>query len=141
MITTEPLRIGDAAAVLGTEAHVLRHWESVGLLHPRRSPSGHRTYDAQALNVARLIRRLQRTGLSLAQIRRLGVGGHDERIALIDAKRAEVREHIDLLRATDRFLAHLTECGHAVITECPECAEFAGQEPAGPYAQGPIRAR
>jgi MerR family copper efflux transcriptional regulator len=56
------LKIGDAAAVLGIAAHVLRHWESVGLLTPPRSSSGHRVYDQQTLDKARLIKTLQGRG-------------------------------------------------------------------------------
>jgi DNA-binding transcriptional MerR regulator len=48
-------RIGAAAAALGTEAHVLRHWEDTGLLQPPRSSSGHRSYDEEQLTRARLI--------------------------------------------------------------------------------------
>lgn len=128
MATVEAMKIGDAAAALGMEAHVLRHWESMGLLHPPRSSSGHRSYNEQTLNLARLIAKLQRTGLSLGQIRELGTSGYEARLALIDSKRAEVRERIALLRATDRFLEHLTECSHLIIAECPECAEFAKQD-------------
>ncbi|MFD0000202.1 MerR family transcriptional regulator [Nocardia sp. NPDC127526] len=128
MTTVDAVRIGDAAAVLGIEAHVLRHWESVGLLHPPRTPSGHRHYDEQTLHRARLIRILQRTGLSLEQIRRLGAGARADRLALIADKRAEVQERLALLRATDRFLEHLTECRHPIIAECPECAGFATLE-------------
>lgn len=124
MATLEGMRIGDAAAALGIEAHVLRHWESVGLLIARRSPSGHRSYDEQLLDQARLIRILQRAGLSLDQIRQLDVGAHAERRALIEAERIEVRERIALLRATDRFLEHLGDCRHRVIAECPQCSRF-----------------
>ncbi|MFB7715822.1 MerR family transcriptional regulator [Nocardia sp. NPDC056100] len=124
MTTAQDLRIGDAAAALGIEAHVLRHWESVGLLYPPRSPSGHRSYDSNTLDVARLIRLLQRTGLSLSQIRQLGVGACDDRQDLIAGKRAEIQRQVALLQATERFLAHLTECSHPVIAECPECSEF-----------------
>lgn len=124
MTAGEAMKIGDAAAVLGIEAHVLRHWESVGLLAPRRSPSGHRSYDAQLLDVARLIRRLQRTGLSLDQIRELGYSAHEDRLAHIAARRAELRERITLLQAADRFLEHVTACRHPIIAECPECSDF-----------------
>lgn len=117
-------KIGDAAATLGIAAHVLRHWESVGLLAPPRSPSGHRVYDDQTLDRARLIRTLQRTGLSLSQIRLLAVGEHDDRIALIDTRRAEIRDRVALLRDTDRFLAHILTCRHPVIAECPDCSDF-----------------
>ncbi|WP_327146564.1 MerR family transcriptional regulator [Nocardia sp. NBC_01327] len=120
----QDMKIGDAAAALGLEAHVLRHWESVGLLQPSRSPSGHRSYDENNLDVARLILKLQRTGLSLGQIRQLGLGEYDGRLALIADKRAEIQEQIVLLRATDRFLEHLTECRHRVVADCAECSDF-----------------
>ncbi|MFF2550335.1 MerR family transcriptional regulator [Nocardia sp. NPDC058058] len=124
MTTAQDMRIGDAAAALGIEAHVLRHWESVGLLYPPRSPSGHRSYDPNTLDVARLIRLLQRTGLSLSQIRQLGVGACDDRLDLINSKRADIQRQVALLQATERFLTHLTECSHPVIAECPDCSEF-----------------
>ncbi|QLY28465.1 MerR family transcriptional regulator [Nocardia huaxiensis] len=131
-MTTAPLmRIGDAAAVLGLEAHVLRHWESMGLLHPPRSASGHRVYDEQTLNRARMIRILQRTGLSLDQIRQLAISDRADRLSLVDGKRAEIRERIDLLQATDRFLTHLLTCSHRIVAECPDCLEFTTRE----YAQ------
>ncbi|MRH90542.1 MerR family transcriptional regulator [Nocardia sp. SYP-A9097] len=124
MTTAQDMRIGDAAAALGIEAHVLRHWESVGLLNPPRSPSGHRSYDPNTLDVARIIRLLQRTGLSLHQIRQLGLAGCDDRRGLINDKRAEIQRQVELLRTTDRFLEHLTECSHPVIADCPDCSEF-----------------
>lgn len=124
MGTTRVMGIGDAAAALGVEAHVLRHWESVGLLSPRRTPAGHRSYDQRALDTARLIQILQRAGLSLEQIGRLGRSAHEGRLALVADHRARVRERIALLRATDRFLAHLATCSHPVIAECAECSDF-----------------
>ena len=36
--------IGDVAVRFGLPQHVLRHWESVGLLTPARDSSGHRRY-------------------------------------------------------------------------------------------------
>ncbi|MFI1916780.1 MerR family transcriptional regulator [Nocardia sp. NPDC020380] len=124
MTTAQDLRIGDAAAVLGIEAHVLRHWESVGLLLPPRTPSGHRVYDSNTLDYARLIRTLQRSGLSLEQIRELGMSPCDTRTLLIEAKRREIHAQMALLEATDGFLAHLTACSHPVVADCPECSEF-----------------
>lgn len=125
MAEGQAIKIGDAAAALGIEAHVLRHWESVGLLTPKRSRSEHRTYDEQALGSARMIQVLQRAGLSLAQIGQLGRSAHEERLALVAAHRAEVRDQVAVLRATDQFLEHVTDCRHPVIAECPDCADFA----------------
>ncbi|WP_330180667.1 MerR family transcriptional regulator [Nocardia sp. NBC_01503] len=128
MTTAQDMRIGDAAAALGIEAHVLRHWESVGLLNPPRSPSGHRSYDPNTLDVARIIRLLQRAGLSLDQIRQLGLSSCDDRRGLINDKRADIERQLELLRTTDRFLEHLTECSHPIIAECPDCSEFTRAE-------------
>ncbi|TCJ97553.1 DNA-binding transcriptional MerR regulator [Nocardia alba] len=119
------MKIGDAAAALGVETHVLRHWESVGLLAPPRSPSGHRIYDEHILDYARLIQTLQRAGLSLEQMRRLGLSAHPGRLELIAEHRAAVRARIALLRATDQFLEHLAACTHPIVAECPRCSEFA----------------
>ena len=123
-MTDVRLRIGDAAATLGVAPHVLRHWEDVGLLRPRRSGSGHRVYDDQAIGVARMIQMCQRAGLSLAAIGALGAGDRAQRIALIDDKRAEIAEHVAQIQLADRFLAHVVSCAHEVISECPECSEL-----------------
>ncbi|AYF78066.1 MerR family transcriptional regulator [Nocardia yunnanensis] len=127
MATAQDMRIGDAAAALGVETHVLRHWESMGLLAPPRSSSGHRSYTEEILDYARVIQKLQRTGLSLDQIRQLGRGGCEDRQAMLAQRRAEVRERIALLEATDRFLGHLAACDHPVISECPQCSDFAAR--------------
>lgn len=119
------LRIGDAAVKVGVDAHVLRHWESVGLLHPQRSSTGHRRYDAQTLDQARLIRTLRRAGLSLRRIGELGLSGRDGQLAIVAAERAKLQRRIELFEATDRFLAHIAQCRHPIIAECPQCVSFA----------------
>lgn len=139
MAIAQDMRIGDAAAALGVETHVLRHWESVGLLAPPRSPSGHRSYNEHILDYARMIQTLQRTGLSLDQIRQLGVSGYDGRRDMIADRRAEVRERIELLEATDRFLEHLLECAHPIISECPDCSGFVARAHARRAAEFPDR--
>lgn len=127
MNTDQEMKIGDAAAALGIEAHVLRHWESVGLLAPQRSPAGHRSYNKHILDYARVIQNLQHTGLSLEQIRQLGLSAYDERLALIGSHRAAVRDQMALLAAADRFLEHIADCTHPIIDECTECSSFISQ--------------
>lgn len=118
-------RIGEVAAAIGVETHVLRHWEDVGVLIPGRSATGQRVYDHEAVTRGRIIRRCQRAGLSLAQIRALAPAGTAERAAMIDAQRAAVQEAIVLLRRTDAYLDHLTQCRHPLADECAECSAFA----------------
>ena len=121
-MTENGRRIGDAAATLAVATHVLRHWEDVGLLRPRRLSSGHRAYDDQTIGQARMIQICQRAGLSLAEIKELGIGDRGDRIALIDSKRAQIAEQVSSLRLADNFLAHIAHCEHPVISECPECS-------------------
>jgi MerR family transcriptional regulator, copper efflux regulator len=121
-VTGEGQRIGDAAAALEVATHVLRHWEDVGLLRPRRLSSGHRAYDDQTIGQARMIQICQRAGLSLAEIKELGIGDRGDRIALIEVKRAQIAAQVSSLRVADKFLAHIAHCEHPVISECPECS-------------------
>jgi len=121
-VTENGRRIGDAAATLAVATHVLRHWEDVGLLRPRQLSSGHRAYDDQTIGQARMIQICQRAGLSLAEIKELGIGDRGDRIALIDSKRAQIAEQVSSLRLADNFLAHIAHCEHPVISECPECS-------------------
>jgi MerR family copper efflux transcriptional regulator len=121
-VTQTGQRIGDAAAALGVAPHVLRHWEDVGLLRPKRLSSGHRAYDEQTIGQARMIQICQRAGLSLADIGALGAGDRAHRIALIENKRAEIAEHLAQVRLADAFLAHVVTCTHHVISECAECS-------------------
>lgn len=54
-----PLRIGEAARLLGVEAYVLRFWETqFPFLRPRHSRSRHRFYLAKDIDTLRLIKRL-----------------------------------------------------------------------------------
>ena len=119
------LRIGDAASIVGVDTHVLRHWEDVGVLVPPRSATGQRVYDDEAVNRALVIRRCQRAGLSLAQIRELRPADDDARRALIEEHRSRIMDAVDQLQATGRFLEHLLSCRHGEITECPDCSGFA----------------
>ena len=126
-MTEKGQRIGDAAATLGVAAHVLRHWEDVGLLRPSRLSSGHRAYDDQTIGQARMIQICQRAGLSLAEIRELGVRDRGKRVALIESKRAQIAQQVSSLRLADKFLAHIGHCEHPVISECPECSAITGR--------------
>ncbi|MEN3319856.1 MAG: MerR family transcriptional regulator, copper efflux regulator [Mycobacterium sp.] len=126
-MTEKGQRIGDAAAVLAVAPHVLRHWEDVGLLRPRRLSSGHRAYDDQTIGQARMIQICQRAGLSLTEIKELGVGDRGNRVALIESKRAQIAQQVWGLRLADKFLAHIAHCEHPVISECPECSAITGK--------------
>jgi DNA-binding transcriptional MerR regulator len=60
--------INDVARRSGVPAKTLRYYEELGLLHPRRTPSGYREYDDRVFDRLTFIRSAQALGLSLAEI-------------------------------------------------------------------------
>jgi DNA-binding transcriptional MerR regulator len=62
------LSIGELADRLGVTAETLRNWEEAGILIPRRTSTGRRTYDADDVRDAELAHLLRRGGYLLAQI-------------------------------------------------------------------------
>ena len=118
-------RIGEVAAAVGVETHVLRHWEDVGVLVPARNGGGQRVYGQEAVTRARIIRRCQRAGLSLAEIRSLAPADSPDRIEIIAERRAALSDTIAQLRGAVGYLDHLTRCTHPLADDCPECSEFA----------------
>jgi MerR family copper efflux transcriptional regulator len=122
---TEVITIGRAAAELGLEPHVLRHWEDVGVLVAPRTKTGHRRYDDELLARARLIRLCQRAGLSLADIRALYKADRATRTGIVAGNRERIADTIAKLQRAERFLAHVLDCVHPMVSECPQCADFA----------------
>lgn len=108
-------RIGEAARRAGVTVHALRHYEELGLLRPRRTPSGQRLYDEDDLARVRFVRRAAALGFSLGEIGeilRLRDGGQapcgwvrerlDEKVAAIEACIAELmRLRAELLALRD----------------------------------------
>lgn len=121
----EVYAVGDAAAAVGVESHVLRHWEDVGVLVPLRSASGHRRYDEELLTRARLVRLCQHAGLALAEIRELRAADRDARIGMITTTLERIRADVARLQRAEQFLTHVVTCVHPMVSECPDCAGFA----------------
>lgn len=126
------LTIGQLCEQTGEAPHVLRHWEDVGLFHPRRTSSGHRRYHPGTVAAVLTVRRLQRVGLSLADILALHVSAKPERRARFAAHRARLIADRAAIDAALGFLEHTMDCAHPVIDDCPACAAFARDEPHRP---------
>lgn len=58
------MRIGELARATGTTTRALRYYEEQGLLRPRRSTNGYRTYGPEAVTVVENIRLLLAAGLT-----------------------------------------------------------------------------
>ncbi|MEW1655774.1 MerR family transcriptional regulator [Streptomyces sp. NPDC093707] len=63
------MRIGDAAAAAGLTPRALRYYEQQGLVTARRTPSGHREYDAEDVRRLRAVRELRQAGLTVGDVR------------------------------------------------------------------------
>lgn len=119
------MTIGEAAAQVGVEAHVLRHWEQVGALTVRRDRHGYRVYDDQTVEQARTVSKLRRVGLSLPEI--LAAMAPTKAVAqeVVRGKIAALEAEVAHRQQAIVFLAHTVECRHRYLDDCPDCASFA----------------
>lgn len=106
--STKPLRIKDAAKLLGVTSDMLRNWERNGLLKVPRDPhSRYRYYGAVELDRVRVIRTLSRAGYSvmaiLRMLRRLDAGERDNLRKALDTP----DPHEDVFTAADQWLSTL----------------------------------
>lgn len=128
-IDADVVRIGEAAEQLGVEAHVLRHWEDVGVVRPPRDPSGYRRFDEESLQRARMVQACQSAGMALDQIRIVLDSREAGRAAVIREQKARVARQLGELRRTERFLEHVLTCRHPLVSRCPECSAYPGSDP------------
>jgi DNA-binding transcriptional MerR regulator len=114
------MTIGELAGRFGLGAHVVRHWESVGLIAPARRVHRWRRYGRAALSRVALILLGKQAGLGLPAIR-----------TMLDApdpvsRRNVLREHHDQLerriaelRTAQELIGHGLECPHEDFLTCP----------------------
>ena len=106
------LSIAEAARRTGVSVHTLRYYERAGLVVTpvNRTQSGRRRYHAEDLKWIGICTKLRSTGMPIKAIRRYaqlvsaGPGNEQERLALLEAHRAdvtarlaEVQEHLKLI--------------------------------------------
>ncbi|GAA3145328.1 MerR family transcriptional regulator [Planomonospora alba] len=113
--------IGELAARYGLAAHVLRHWEAVGLLSPARQPNGRRRYGPEDDARVALIVRAKETGASLEQIRDLvAAGDGTRRREILVRHRDALARRMERLRSELEAIEHVLECPHEDVFECPQ---------------------
>jgi DNA-binding transcriptional MerR regulator len=117
---SSPMTIGQVAGHFSLPAHVLRHWESVGLLSPARVEGDRRRYTRDDLFRVASVVRLKQAGLPLPDIRaflaardpaaRKDVLRRNHRA--LQARMAALRSALDLVEAG-------LNCPHEDIVTCP----------------------
>ncbi|WP_283135787.1 MerR family transcriptional regulator [Rhizohabitans arisaemae] len=112
--------VGEVAERFGLATHVLRHWETVGLLDPARDRGGRRRYDHGHLFRVAVILQAKQAGLALDDIRDL-LYADDPGV-----RRACLERHRDALRrriAEAQTCLDLVECAlgcdHDDFLTCP----------------------
>ncbi|MFJ1765656.1 MerR family transcriptional regulator [Amycolatopsis sp. NPDC088138] len=116
----DALGIGEVAQRFGLATHVLRHWESVGLLRPPRTGTGQRRFTPADTSRIAVILRAKEAGLGLDDIGRLlGDGDRATRTAVLHRKRAELAGRIARDQAALGLLDHALTCEHDDLTTCP----------------------
>ena len=124
-VTLTVLKLADR---VGLTADTIRFYEREGLIPPpRRTPSGYRTFDDDAVERLRFIKGAQRIGLRLHEIKELldirdcGLCpcGHTEDV--LSRRVSEIDAEITGLQQTKADLIAFTERFNAI--ECPEGLE------------------
>lgn len=129
--------IGDASALTGVSAKMIRHYEAIGLIPPAsRTFANYRLYNDADLHRLRFIRRARNLGFPMKQIEvLLGLWGDPQRSSaevkrLAQAHSDELAARIAEMQAMQRTLQSLAaHCHGDHRPECPILDDLAG--PAG----------
>jgi DNA-binding transcriptional MerR regulator len=108
------LSIAEAARRTGVSVHTLRYYERAGLVVTtvERNDSGRRRYRQLDLDWIKICTRLRATGMPIRAIRRYaqlvceGRGNEQERLALLEAHRADVTATIAELQDNLKLIDH-----------------------------------
>jgi MerR family transcriptional regulator, copper efflux regulator len=132
MKSTATLTIGDLAARFGLATHVLRHWESMGLLEPAKRVSGHRRYTADHIARMAMIVRYKDGGMSLEQVRDLlNARDRKARLALLRRHYDALETKIQEIEKSKAMIRHAMTCRSEDYTKCPAFRQLV-DEMAGP---------
>ncbi|MFF0578299.1 helix-turn-helix domain-containing protein [Streptosporangium saharense] len=139
MKSSDSMRIGELAERFDLAPHVLRHWESMGLLTPAERVNGRRRYTRDhAIRVMTIIR-AKAAGMSLDQIRDvLTVSGGAERRELLRRHHAELERKLREISASKALIEHLMRCTADDFTRCPDYRRLAegAIDPGGHHGDG-----
>jgi MerR family transcriptional regulator, copper efflux regulator len=115
--------IGEVAARFGLPAHVLRHWESVGLLAPEREESGHRRYGPTELARIAMILIGKDAGFGLGELRvLLSAPDPMDHADVLQRHVAELDRRIAEATAAKALIEHALACPMR-FDECPHARQ------------------
>lgn len=115
--------VGEVASRFDLPTHVLRHWESVGLLRPRRDTVGRRRYGEDDVARIAIILRSKAAGMSLEQIAVLLEGDGPGRHEVLQAHLADLDRRMEEMRRSREMTEHAFRCTAHDISTCPRFRE------------------
>lgn len=122
------MSIGEIADRFGLATHVLRHWESMGLLAPVRIGGERRRYGPDDLYRVAVILRAKEAGFSLDDIREMIVTSDPAvRRAHLLRRRAELAQRIAEAQASLELLDCALDCDHEDLPGCPHFQEMVAE--------------
>lgn len=111
--------VGELAHRFELPTHVLRHWESMGLLAPERDAAGRRRYrEDDAYRVAAIVSS-KAAGMSLDQIRSLLDAGADDRRQILTDHLANLAARMAEMERSRHLTEHALECRAHDVANCP----------------------
>lgn len=126
------LSIGAFAARFGLATHVLRHWETMGLLNPGRDAGGRRRYGADDVTRVATILTMKEAGLGLNAIRSLSsTVDRATRHEILRPAAEELRSRIAAAQASLTLIEGGLNCEHEDVTQCPNYRRLVAER-AGP---------
>jgi len=138
------LRIAEVAAGSGLSIDTLRYYERLGLVpQPARTGSGYRLYEARIVDRLAFIKRAQRFGFTLDEIKQmLSLETADPQtcsrvLQMIEHKRDDLnRQYEEIKRLRRELLTYEHECERAIAHRqcCPVIEDFV--QPPRPIRKG-----
>ncbi|WP_327587963.1 MerR family transcriptional regulator [Nonomuraea sp. NBC_00507] len=118
MKSSEGLAIGELAQRFGLATHVLRHWESMGLLKPARRADGQRSYGSADLEHVALILMGKEAGFTLGELRALlSTPSPMDHRDLLRRHVEELEQRISQAQAAKELIEHALACPQS-FAEC-----------------------
>ncbi|MCA1305411.1 MerR family transcriptional regulator [Microbacterium esteraromaticum] len=114
-----PWSIGDVAERFALPTHVLRHWESMGLLTPARDSGGRRRYGEDDIVRVAVILRSKAAGMSLDQIVHLLERDMTGRHEVLHAHLDDLDRRMAEMRHSKAMTEHALRCTAHDIAACP----------------------
>lgn len=136
MKSSATMSIGEVAGHFGLATHVLRHWDSMGLLSPARATGGRRRYGPSDLHRVAAILVGKEAGLTLTDIRdMLTTTDIEKRRETQRRQRDELIRRIAKMQAALNLIEGGLTCEYEDITACPNYQSLVADR-LGPHTAG-----